>query len=118
MLPRELGTAGSEGLHRDVIDARQADAMRTCCWRDGRCLRQRPSHRCRPGGQLMINRHGLRLLLRVTVIVTLSASLVGQATKPERNVEGNIINSAHDPRLRIELPASAQYVGADRWILF
>jgi hypothetical protein len=37
---------------------------------------------------------------------------------PERKVEGNIITSAHDPSVRIQLPPSVHYVGADRWVLY
>ena len=33
-------------------------------------------------------------------------------------MEGNVITSARDPRVRIRLPKSAQYVGADRWVLY
>jgi hypothetical protein len=45
-------------------------------------------------------------------------SLVGQATAPERKVQGNVIVSERDPKVRIELPKLAQYVGADRWVLY
>jgi hypothetical protein len=37
---------------------------------------------------------------------------------PERKVEGNVITSARDPAVRVHLPNSAQYVGADRWVLY
>lgn len=37
---------------------------------------------------------------------------------PERKVQGNVIFSAHDPKVRIQLPKAVQYVGADRWILY
>lgn len=40
------------------------------------------------------------------------------AIHPERVVEGNVITSARDPHVRIELPASVRYVGADRWVLY
>jgi len=33
-------------------------------------------------------------------------------------VEGNVITSERDPQVRIELPKSALYVGADRWDLY
>ncbi len=36
---------------------------------------------------------------------------------PERKVEHNVIVSERDPKVRIELPKTVQYVGADRWIL-
>ena len=65
----------------------------------------------------MIEAHCLRLLIRVTLMTGFSTSLAGQAA-PERNVEGNVVTSAHDPRVRIELPDTARYVGGDRWILY
>src|ERR1700731_4332294 len=40
-----------------------------------------------------------------------------QNEAPERWVERNMITSEHDPKLRILLPKSARYVGADRWVL-
>ena len=39
------------------------------------------------------------------------------AQTPDRTVSGTTVTSTHDPKLRVELPASAQYVGADRWLL-
>jgi hypothetical protein len=33
-------------------------------------------------------------------------------------VEGRVITSARDPRVRIRLPKPARYVGADRWVLY
>jgi hypothetical protein len=44
--------------------------------------------------------------------------LSGQAMRPERTVEGSAITSQRDPAVRIGLPTSAQYVGADRFVLF
>jgi hypothetical protein len=41
-----------------------------------------------------------------------------QNTLPERVVHGNVITSKRDPELRIELPDTVRYVGADRWILY
>ena len=46
------------------------------------------------------------------------ATLVAQAAAPERKVQGNVIVSERDPKVRIELPKLAQYVGADRWVLY
>jgi len=37
---------------------------------------------------------------------------------PERKVQGDVLTSEHDPSVRITVPVSAHYVGADRWILF
>jgi hypothetical protein len=44
--------------------------------------------------------------------------LVSQTTAPERKVNGNLITSERDPKIRIELPANVTYVGADRWVLY
>src|SRR5262245_19631382 len=57
-------------------------------------------------------------LTRVTIMAAISASLAAQTLTPERKVEGSAITSARDPRVRIDLPRSAQYVGADRWTLY
>jgi hypothetical protein len=45
-------------------------------------------------------------------------SLAAEPLAPERRVRNNAIISEHDPKVRIELPKSAQYVGADRWELY
>jgi hypothetical protein len=42
----------------------------------------------------------------------------GEPLAPERKVESNSVISARDPKIRIDLPASAHYLGADRWHLF
>lgn len=52
------------------------------------------------------------------VIVSLTGSLFAETTAPERKIDGNAIISERDPKVRIELPASVQYLGADRWILY
>lgn len=39
-------------------------------------------------------------------------------TSPERKVEGNVITSERDPAVRIALPKSVQYLGADRFVLY
>jgi hypothetical protein len=66
----------------------------------------------------MFEAHILRLLIPVTLMVALSRSLVGQSYTPERKVKGSVVTSTHDPQVRIELPRTARYVGADRWILY
>jgi hypothetical protein len=55
---------------------------------------------------------------RFLIIVSLTGSLFSETTAPERKIDDNAVISERDPRLRIELPASVQYVGADRWILY
>lgn len=58
------------------------------------------------------------MLKRIAVVILFCVFLPAQATRPERKVEGNVITSERDPRVRIHLPNSAQYVGADRWVLY
>jgi len=58
------------------------------------------------------------LLKQIALVVLFCVFLPAQATRPERKVEGNVITSERDPRVRIHLPNSAQYVGADRWVLY
>jgi hypothetical protein len=58
------------------------------------------------------------LLKQIAVVVLFCVFLPAQATRPERKVEGNVISSERDPRVRIHLPNSAEYVGADRWVLY
>ena len=48
----------------------------------------------------------------------LLTSAVASTEAPERKIENNIIMSARDPEVRIGLPKSVLYVGADRWILY
>jgi len=45
-------------------------------------------------------------------------ALASDNPKPERQVQANVVTSKADPKIRIELPSSVQYVGADRWPLF
>lgn len=55
---------------------------------------------------------------QATVIIFLCALAVAQARTPERRVVGNVIASEREPKVQIQLPKSAQYVGADRWDLY
>jgi len=52
------------------------------------------------------------------VLLLFCAFLAAQGKGPERSVQANVITSARDPKVRIELPKSVQYAGADRWILY
>ncbi len=53
------------------------------------------------------------------MVVVLSCLFVAaQTAVPERKVEGNVVDSERDPKVRVRLPKSAQYVGADRWVLY
>ena len=57
----------------------------------------------------------LKLFLCSSILL---AGLAGQSSKPERKADGNILSSAHDPAIRIQLPKTVIYAGADRWILY
>ena len=46
-----------------------------------------------------------------------SILLPAHALEPERVVAGQTVSSAHDPKISIQLPPAAKYLGADRWIL-
>jgi len=50
--------------------------------------------------------------------LVLLQSLLQQPSQPQRKVSGAGVTSNRDPNLRVQLPASAKYVGADRWILY
>lgn len=52
------------------------------------------------------------------VLLLFCAFLSAQSTSPERTVQANVITSARDPKVRIELPKSVRYAGADRWVLY
>jgi hypothetical protein len=58
------------------------------------------------------------MLKPIAVMVLSSSFLAAQTTGPERKVEGNAISSERDPKVRIRLPESVQYIGADRWVLY
>jgi hypothetical protein len=51
------------------------------------------------------------------VMMLLGVLHPSQAELPERKVQGDVLTSEHDPRIRITVPLSAHYLGADRWIL-
>ena len=56
------------------------------------------------------------------IAVTLSLALASMMTSaqpldPERSVVGTTVRSTQEPKIRIELPPTAKYLGADRWIL-
>src|ERR1700722_6117382 len=37
---------------------------------------------------------------------------------PQRTANGNVVTSTADPRVRIEVPARASYVGTEAWVLY
>lgn len=55
-------------------------------------------------------------ILAITLVWCAAAAAQDRA--PERRVEGNVILSERDPKIRIELPAGVAYAGADRWELY
>ena len=55
---------------------------------------------------------------RIVIAILLIISLYAQAERPEQKVEHNVVISQNDPAVRIELPKSARYLGADRWALY
>lgn len=55
---------------------------------------------------------------RLVIAILLIGCLCAQAERPERKVEHNVIVSQRDPMVRIELPKSVRYLGADRWVLY
>jgi len=58
------------------------------------------------------------MLKPIAALFSVCVFLAAQTITPERRVEGNVITSARDPKVRIELPTSVKYIGADRWILY
>jgi hypothetical protein len=58
----------------------------------------------------------MMLGLTLVGLVLGTAATAGKA--PERVVQGTTVTSASDPAVRITVPKSAQYVGADRWDLY
>src|SRR6266404_468205 len=58
------------------------------------------------------------LLKRIIILLLFAGSIAAETAGPERIVEHNVIISERDPKVRIELPKSVRYVGADRWVLY
>jgi hypothetical protein len=56
-------------------------------------------------------------LLSLLLGVGSSINTAATAGVPDRKVEGHTVVSTHDPPVVIGLPASATYVGSDRWLL-
>jgi hypothetical protein len=58
-------------------------------------------------------------LVKSGVVLGLAWGLLGaQVSGPERRVSGKVITSEHEPAVRIELPEAANYLGADRFVLY
>ncbi|MGH9641187.1 MAG: hypothetical protein ACRD3Q_02050 [Terriglobales bacterium] len=60
----------------------------------------------------------MRKRAAIASLLLLAGVLAAQSNAPERTVHGNIITSRRDPHVRIELPDTVKYVGADRWVLY
>ena len=62
----------------------------------------------------------LGLLKKIlTVVFAAACCFAAETNTPERRIESNnVIISNRDPKVRIALPKSVQYVGADRWGLY
>ena len=51
-------------------------------------------------------------------LLAICGVLTAQTSAPERKVHDNVITSERDPQVRIELPKTVHYLGADRWVLY
>jgi hypothetical protein len=54
----------------------------------------------------------------VTLCLALACLGLVAASAPERRVKGNALTSRHEPAVRIEVPKSATYAGADSFVLY
>lgn len=67
----------------------------------------------------LVRRSAIRIPKSAFILVlSFVASLAAGTQAPERKVESNAVKSACDPKVRIELPRSVRYVGAERWVLY
>jgi hypothetical protein len=57
----------------------------------------------------------LRTLVALALLPSVGCAQVGA---PDRTVQGSSVTSTHDPAIRITVPSSASYVGADRFVLY
>jgi len=69
------------------------------------------------------------LILILGVAATTAVYIIGQRhqsvaaamanpSAPERVVKGNTLTSEHDPKITLTIKPPAEYVGADRWVLY
>jgi hypothetical protein len=58
------------------------------------------------------------IVLKPLLAFALVVFSIPQSSVPDRQVHGSAVLSDHDPHVQIELPESANYVDADRWILY
>lgn len=54
----------------------------------------------------------------LVALALLSCTGWAQTSTPDRTVKGNSVTSTHDPAVRITVPKSAQYAGAERFVLY
>lgn len=59
----------------------------------------------------------MKYLLPIILVAFIGAAQA-QAPRPERVVDGTTVISSRNPRIHIEMPATAQYLGAERWNLY
>lgn len=59
-----------------------------------------------------------QMVKQIACVICSCSLLAPQTTTPGREVSGNVVTSKRDPSVRIELPKSVHYVGADRWVLY
>jgi hypothetical protein len=60
----------------------------------------------------------MKRVLMLLAIALLCGAVNAQTLAPTRTVRANVLESARDPAVVIELPKQVRYVGADRWILY
>jgi hypothetical protein len=60
----------------------------------------------------------MRKIFFALCVLLMSGLLSANTPRPERKVKSNSIVSDRDPRIRIKVPKTAHYVGADRWDLY
>jgi hypothetical protein len=58
------------------------------------------------------------VLKQIIALICCCAFFATPNEAPVRRVKGNTITSEHDSKLRIRLPESVHYLGADRWVLY
>ena len=58
------------------------------------------------------------MLKTLGVVALCCTFLPAQIAGPERKVQNNVVTSERNPKVQVRLPQSAQYVGADRFVLY
>lgn len=60
----------------------------------------------------------VKIISVMAVLMTCGVAAAAAPERPERIVRGTVISSQHSPPVHIQVPDSALYVGADRWVLY